>query len=358
MEIMLAGLNWESCLVYLDDIIIFLRTFEEHLSRLESVLSRLRTGGLKLKVRKCTFCAPQVKYLGHVASKDGLRPDKSKVSAVQSFPLPQDLTQLRSFLGLIGYYRRFIQDFSLHAEPLYRLSKKNVPYVWGPEQEKAFSYMKKALTSSPVLQFPDFNLPFFVQSDASDKGFGAILGQIRNGSEVVVAYASKAITRNEANWSTLEKEAFTIIWSIKYFRHYLYGRLFTIYTDHNPLKWLFTLKSPEGRLARWTETSKAYDFKIEYRPGRSNANAHALSRMPIASAISAPKFELANMPELQIKDPDLVQLINYLQTGKLPGNSSDDRKVLVKADQYDQMVFCIICSALPHHTVDRKRVVN
>ena len=114
--------------------------------------------------------------------------------------------------------------------------------------------MKKALTSSPILQFPDFKLPFYVQSDASDKGFGAVLGQIRNGTEVVVAYASKAIGSSQINWSTIEKEAFAVVWSVKYFRHYLYGRAFTIYTDHNPLKWLFTLKSPEGRLARWTET--------------------------------------------------------------------------------------------------------
>ena len=334
MEILLAGLNWESCLVYLDDIIIFSRTFEEHLGRLESVLSRLRAGGLKLKVRKCTFCAPQVKYLGHVVSKDGLRPDESKVSAVQNFPIPQDLTQLRSFLGLIGYYRRFIQDFSMHAEPLYRLSKKNVPFVWGNEQEQAFSYMKKALTSSPVLQFPDFSLPFFIQSDASDKGFGAVLGQMRNGSEVVVAYASKAIGSSQVNWSTIEKEAFALVWSVKYFRHYLYGRSFTIYTDHNPLKWLFTLKSPEGRLARWTETLKAYDFKVDYRPGKCKANADALSRMPVISAISPPKFELANMAELQGKEQALAQLVKYLQTSELPGNSSDDRKIVSKADQY------------------------
>ena len=306
MEILQAGLTWESCLVYLDDIIVFSRTFEEHLGRLDSVLSRIRNGGLKLKVKKCTFCAPQVKYLGHVVSKDGLRPDESKVSAVSNFPIPQDLTQLRSFLGLISYYRRFIQDFSMHAEPLFRLSKKNVPFIWGHDQEKAFSYMKKALTSAPILQFPDFNLPFYVQSDASDKGFGAVLGQIRNRNEVVVAYASKAISSSQINWSTIEKEAFAIVWSVKYFRHYLYGRSFTIYTDHNPLKWLFALKSPEGRLARWTEMLKAYDFKIEYRPGKSNANADALSRMPVINAISPPKFELANMVELQGKDQTLA----------------------------------------------------
>ena len=334
MEILLAALTWESCLVYLDDIIVFSRTFEEHLVRLQSVLSRIRNGGLKLKVKKCTFCAPQVKYLGHVVSKDGLSPDRRKVSAVNHFPIPQDLTQLRSFRGLIGYYRRFIQDFSMHAEPLFRLSKKNVPFVWGRDQEKAFSYMKKALTSSPILQFPDFNLPFYVQSDASDKGFGAVLGQIRNGNEVVVAYASKAISSSQVNWSNIEKEAFAIVWSVKYFRHYLYGRSFTIYTDHNPLKWLFTLKSPEGRLARWTETLKGYDFKIEYRPGKSNANADALSRMPLISAISPPKVELANMAEVQGKDQALAQLVKYLQTGELPGHSSDDRKLVSKADQY------------------------
>ena len=170
--------------------------------------------------------------------------------------------------------------------------------------------MKASLMSHPVLLFPDFSLPFYIQSDASDKGFGAVLGQMRNGSEVVVAYASKAIAPNEATWSTIEKEAYAIVWSVKYFRHYLYGRTFTIFTDHNPLKWLFTLKTPQGRLARWTETLKAYDFKIEYRPGRSNANADALSPMPIIRAISPPRVELANMPELQSKE--LAHLINYL----------------------------------------------
>ena len=249
VEILLAGLTWESCLVYLDYIIVFSCTFEEHLGRLGSALSRIRNGSLKMKVKKCAFYAPQVKYLGHVVSKDSLRPDESKVSAVSNFSIPQDLTQLRSFLGLIGYYRRFIQDFSMHAEPLFHLSKKNVPFIWGHYQEKAFSCMKKALTSAPILQFPDFNLPFYIQSDASDKGFGAVLGQIHNGNEVLVAYASKAVSSSQVNWSSIEKEAFTTVWSMKYFRHYLYGRSFTIYTDHNPLKWLFTLKSPEGRLA-------------------------------------------------------------------------------------------------------------
>ena len=204
-------------------------------------MSRLLTGGLKLKVKKCTFCAPQVKYLGHVHSKDGLRPDESKVSAVRNFPIPQDLTQLRYFLGLIGYYRRFIKDFSMHAEHLYRLSKKNIPFAWSNEQEQAFNYMKKTLISFPIIQFPDFSMPFYIRSDASDKGFGAILEQIHNGTEVVVAYASKAITSSQSNWSTIEKDTFAIVWSVKYFRHYLYGRTFTIYTDHNPLKWLFTL---------------------------------------------------------------------------------------------------------------------
>ena len=177
------------------------------ISRLDSVTSQLHAGGLKLKVKKCTFCAPEVKYIGHIVSKDSLHPEESKVNAVQNFPVPQDLRQLRSFLRLIGYYRRFIQDFYLYAEPLYRLSKKNVPYVWRPEQEKAFSYMKASLTSHLVLQFPDLSLPFYIQSDASYKGFGAILGQMLKGSEVFTAYASKAIMPNEANRSTIEKEA-------------------------------------------------------------------------------------------------------------------------------------------------------
>ena len=207
------------------------------------------------------FCLPEVKNLGHVVSKDGLCPDKSKISAVQNFPVPQDLTQLRSSLRLIALIDALSIFFSMHAGPLYRVSKKNVPFAWGHDQNEAFSYMKKALTSSPILQFQDFNMPFYVQSDASDKGFGAVLGETCNGTEVVVAYASKTISSSQLNWSAIEKEAFAIVWSAKYFRHYLYGRSFTIYTDHNPLKWLFALKSPKGRLARWTETLKAYYFK-------------------------------------------------------------------------------------------------
>ena len=157
---------------------------------------------------------------------------------------------------------------------------------------------------------------------------------MHNGSEVVVAHASKAIGSSQVNWCTIEKEAFATVWSMKYFRHYLYGRSFTIYTDNNPLKWLFTLKSPKVRLVCWTENLKVHDFKVEYRPGKCNTNADALSRMPIINTMLSPKFELASVAESQGKELALARLVKYFQTGKLPENSLGDRKIVSKANQY------------------------
>jgi len=280
METVLAGLQWEICLVYLDDIIIFGRTFEEELDRLRQVFDRLLEAGLKLKPKKCRLFAKEVKYLGHIVSKEGIRADPEKVSAVVDWTNPTSQTELRSFLGLCSYYRRFIKGFANIADSLHRLTEKGRPFVWTKSCQSSFDELKRRLTTSPVLAFPDPGKPFILDTDASDSGLGAVLSQVHNGCERVVAYAGRSLTKAERRYCVTRKELLAVVFFVKYFKHYLYGRRFLIRTDHSSLKWLLHFKNPEGQLARWIDVLSQYQFEIQHRPGRLHRNADALSRGP------------------------------------------------------------------------------
>ena len=253
MEIALAGLTFETCLCYLDDVIVFVRDFEEHNSRLRAVLKRFRQFNLKVKLSKCVFAARQVCYLGHVISRQGVAPDPAKIDAVRNIPPPSDLKQLRSFLGLTGYYRRFVPQYATVAAPLTQLTTKEYQnkFSWTEERDKSFRKLKDLLCSAPVLSYPNFKQEFILQTDASDVGVGAILSQYdKDGVEHVIAYSSRALSPRERNYSTTEKEAYAIQFGTQHFRVYLVGRKFTIITDHNALKWLNQIE-PKGRVARW-----------------------------------------------------------------------------------------------------------
>ena len=282
MEFVLAGLQWQTCLVYLDDVIVYGRDFDEHLERLREVFERLRQAGLKLKPSKCFLLRPKVPYLGHVISAEGVSTDPEKIEAVKCWPVPSRVTDVRSFLGLASYYRRFIQNFAEIAAPLHRLTAKTAEkFKWTPECDSAFRMLKEKLVSAPVLAFPCFSEEFVVDCDASDYGLGAVISQQQDGDEKVIAYASRVLEDRERRYSTTKKEMLAMVYAIKHFRHYLYGRPFTVRTDHNALKWLQSFKEPEGQVARWLETLSQYDYKIEHRPGRKHQNADALSRNPL-----------------------------------------------------------------------------
>ena len=263
MECVLAGLTGEQCLIYLDDIIVFSSTFEEHLQRLTNVFIALRKAGLKLKPSKCFFAQKEVHYLGHVVSAAGVSPDPAKVEVVSSYPVPTNVKELRQFLGLANYYRRFVPDFSKIAEPLHKLLRKGNTYSWYSACQEAFTALKHRLTTPPILAYPDFKLPFLLYTDASDFALGAVLSQVQDGKERVICYWSRQLTKPERGYSTTEREALAAVSSVKEFYPYLYGSSFRLITDHNPLTSLKGLKDVGGRLTRWMLFLQQFSFQFE-----------------------------------------------------------------------------------------------
>lgn len=280
MDLVLADLQWTTCLVYLDDIIVFGRDFTEHLQRLDQVLSKLKMANLKVKPSKCNFFSTKVHYLGHVISAEGVMADPDKVEAVRGWPIPKNQTEVRSFLGLASYYRRFVKGFAEWARPLHKLTEKGRRFHWDKECQKAFEKLKTCLISSPVLAYPDPQKAFILDTDASDAGIGAVLSQEVDGLERVVAYASRALSKQERKYATTKKELLSVVTFTKYFKHFLLGKEFLLRTDHNSLRWLHNFHGVEGQLARWLEQLAAFQYKIVHRPGKAHTNADALSRLP------------------------------------------------------------------------------
>ena len=283
MERVLDGLNWKASLVYLDDVIVLGRTFQEQSSHLEAVFKRLLHVGLKLSPKKCNLFQRQVKYLGHVVSHDGVTADPEKTRAVEEWPVPRDQHQLRSFLGLCSYYRRFVRDFALIAAPLHHLTKKAQRFNWTDECQQAFDTLKQHLIAAPILAYPNASDSFVLDTDASNCSIGGVLSQVHDGQEHVIAYFSRSLNSAERNYCVTRRELLSIVDSIKHFHHYLYGKHFVMRSDHAALQWLRRLKEPEGQLARWIARIDQYDYEIQYRPGRVHNNADALSRRPCQS---------------------------------------------------------------------------
>ncbi|CAF1476348.1 unnamed protein product [Didymodactylos carnosus] len=290
MDIVLAGLKWQSCLVYIDDIIIFSPTFEQHLLDLEAVFLRLKEANLTLKASKCEFCRKELKYLGHLITPDGIKPDPSLVSAVQRFPPPQKIKDLQSFLGLTGYYRRFVKNYAKIAEPLLVQLRKNPSrsFFWDSDCQAAFCLLKDKLTHAPIMNVPNFCHPFILEVDACDYGLGAILVQEYDQHKYVIAYASRTLTPAERKYGATEKEALAIVWATKHFRPYIEGVHVTVRSDCKALQWLKNFKDSTGRLARWALKLDAFDLTIEHRSGKTNENADALSRYPVSHSSSQP----------------------------------------------------------------------
>ena len=289
MECALAGLSPEQCLIYLDDIIVFGKSFEQHLNRLEKVFKHLAKVGLKLRTNKCCFAQKQVHYLGYIVSSKGIHTDPAKLSAVTKCPTPRNIKQLRHFLGLTNYYRKFIQGYSHIAEPLHKLTRKTSnEFCWNDNCQEAFELLKQRLTSAPILAFPNFEIPFIVYTDASEYAMGAVLSQVQEGRERVIAYWSRQLRKAERNYSTIEREALAVVGAVKEFYPYLYGFPFELVTDHNPLTSLKSLKDTGGRIARWLLFLQQFSYAFRYKPGKSLGNADALSRIPTSSMDSLP----------------------------------------------------------------------
>ena len=284
MQSVLAGLEWRDCFVYIDDILVVSRTFEEHLRHLEQIFDRLRNANLRLKPKKCSFLCNKVTYLGHVISVEGVCPDPEKTEKVRSFPVPRDVTQVRQFIGLASYYRRFVPKFAQIASPLHALLKKDNTFQWSVECSSAFQQLKDLLTSSPVLVFPKFGpgCEFILETDASYVGLGAVLSQQQeDGSVHPIAYASRSLDQHERNYGVTELETLGLVWAVRYFRSYILGHRTIVYTDHSACLSLLNHPRPSGKLARWAMTIQEMDLIIKHRSGKSNTNADALSRNPV-----------------------------------------------------------------------------
>ena len=302
MGAVMGDLNLTQCLLYIDDIIVYSKTVEEHLERLEAVFRKLDEAGLKLKPSKCVFMCQEVKYLGHIVSSEGVKTDPDKIEALNKWPVPKNQKDVRKFLGFAGFYRRFIPHFSRIAKPLHDLLKdehspctghgkktkgnnknrRDKPkFYWETEQEDAFREVISKLTTTPVLAFADYSLPFIVHTDASLKGLGAVLYQEQQGQKRVIAYASRSLRNSEKNYPAHKAEFLALKWALSdKFRDYLYGHEFTVYTDNNPLTYILTTAKLDATGHRWlAELAQFNNFAIKYRAGRHNIDADSLSRI-------------------------------------------------------------------------------
>lgn len=286
-------------IVFIDDILVYSKSEKEHERHLRIVLETLRQQKLYAKFSKCEFWLNQVAFLGHVVSADGIIMDPSKVEAITKWPRPTTVTEIRSFLGLAGYYRRFVEGFSKLALPLTQLMRKGEKFVWTDEREKSFEELKRRLVSTPILTLPSGSGGFQIYSDASKKGLGCVLMQ----HEKVIAYASRQLKPYEENYPTHDLELAAVVFALKIWRHYLYGESCDIFTDHKSLKYIFTQRELNMRQRRWLELLKDYDTNIQYHPGKANVVADALSRK--SGMIARLEIEPRILNDLEILDVEL-----------------------------------------------------
>ena len=352
MERILTGLQWETCLVYIDDIIIYSKTFKDHIQHLAEVFRRLKCADLKLKPKKCNIFKRQVSYLGHIVSKEGISTDPSKTKDIDEWPQPSTVTEVKRFLGLCSYYRRFVPDFATVAKPLIVLTEKNVPFRWTQQQDDAWTTLKKSLTEAPVMAYPDPSATFVLDTDASQDGIGAVLSQIIDGEEKVISYGSRVLSKPERRYCITRRELLAAVFFVKYFRHYLVGKEFILRTDHASLRWLRSFKEPEGQLARWLETLDIYNFKIEHRPGAKHGNADALSRMHCEQCgmdHEGYKTRRGRRPKVEDSTAQAVKTRSQAQKHPLPDvttnwlpNTELSREELQQAQQADPLLSTVI----------------
>jgi hypothetical protein len=275
--------------IYLDDMAVHSLTFNEHIDHLRLVFQRLADHQIRLKLKKCCFLQSSFRYLGFLISADGLHPDPKKTATLLDLPVPSNVSQVRSFLGLASYFRRFIADFSPIAEPLQALTRRAIPFLWTDQCQRSFDTLRQSLISAPVLRHPDPLRPFILSTDASDLAIGAVLEQeFADGQLHPVYYASRHLTSAERNYSVHEREALAVVTFVKKFRCYLLGSTFLVYTDNVAITYLLKQREPTGRIARWICTLSEYNFEVRHRSGKSNIVADFLSRpFPLVAAVSS-----------------------------------------------------------------------
>lgn len=273
---------------YLDDIILWGQTQTEHDHTLKAVIQRLQDAGLKLNQSKCQFNKTSLRFLGHMVNAQGIQPDEDHLSAILHAPAPKDAPQLRSFIGLLSWYNKFIPNFATVVEPLRACIRQGSDFVWSEEAQQSFDAVKKLLIDSPALSLFDPDLPTVVSTDASDYGLGAVLAQVHeNKTERIVAFASRTLSPAERKYSTIEKEALACVWAVEKWRTYLWGRKFLLRTDHQALTVLLSSKGTDRagmRIARWAARLLCFNYDVIYRPGAQNCTADCLSRLPLPAS--------------------------------------------------------------------------
>jgi len=395
LDTVLAGIKYDFCVNYLDDIIVFSETFEDHVSHVEQLFEKLRNANLTLDPSKCSFGVEECSFLGYKISKYGIRPDPKTVSRVEKFPVPTTVKHIRQFLGLTGFFRRNIRDYATIAKPLTQLTKKDQDFRWNDEAQEAFEILREKLISKPILAFPQWetNDPerrFIVTTDGSSVATGAILSQMQNDItqpgeplvERVIAYAGLTLTDVQRNYMASELEIFAVVVALSKFETYLRGREFILRTDHQSLDGILKRTDLMGRLGRWVLAVQSFEYEVQYRPGTSIPHADALSRAlfpadtdrelplkddPLAAAVStrqqqwppedkkpqddvideklsiiAQYKEHLNIPELTLEqirqaqqnDPDYIAKINYLITGNVPASNKNCHRLLCTINDY------------------------
>ena len=320
MSMVFGNSKPDSVLTYLDDVVVYSSTPEEHLKDLEKVLVKLGKAGLKVKLSKCQFFRQKLSFLGHVISGEGIAVMEDKISKIRDYPAPLNVKSLKRFLGLCGYYRPFISNYATICQPLTRLFKKGTDYEWGEAQVKAFEDLKSRLISAPILSYPDFSKPFVIVADASDVGIGAALLQKGPRRLMPIAFASKVLSDTERRYSVTEREALGVTWALRKFRDICFGYKVTVFTDHQPVTNLFRNRNLTGKLARWFLQVQEFEPEIKYIPGPRNTIADALSRVgedldidPSSLAtftIQEVDLDLETVRVEQCQDPDLAIIIN------------------------------------------------
>lgn len=307
-------------IVYLDDVLIYSKTKEEHLELLKIFFSKIEEFNLKLKPSKCHIFVEELTFLGHLIKGGELHPDPTKVEVINSCESPKDLKSLKTFLGMSGYYRRFIPHYATTAEPLYALTKKGVKFNWSTECQNSFQKLKDCLVKDPIMASPDWNQEFIVISDASDVGLGCVLAQKQNGLEKVICYASRTLTSRERHYSAIERETLGVIFAFKKFRAYILGTKFTLVVDCQPLLALKNMKNiNNSKIVRWQLFLEEFgDFRIMYKKGEKNSNADFLSRIPynqetinsIQTNVLFQSLDLVTIKQEQKEDPYIKRIRN------------------------------------------------
>ena len=346
---------YKICIIYVDDVIVYSENMADHLKHLRMVFESIKSAGLKLKPSKCNFAARKVKYLGHILSKEGVRPNPEKTEIVDKFPTPKNVKEVRSFLGLMNYYKRFIKDFSKIAAPLSMCLRKDTAFKWTSEWQSAFVYLKAKLVAEPILCYPDMSRRFYLATDASNTGIGFVLSQKDDeGKEHAVAFGGRALRGPETRYSTSEKEYLAIKEGIKTCHPYLADKEFTVYTDHKPLKFAATFRPDLGRLGRWAMFLQNYKFVTEYKTGKSKNNADALSMIPfldVQKEITQPGSEIdsakvqhptiqlcsivpADVADMQSSCPEVGPMYAFHTRSVIPKNKKLANLLCRTLDQY------------------------